>query len=133
MLKNLFDYLNLRILVAILFLANIILIKILSQLASLKGLCPYYSYYPVILVNTTTITPTSTIPITTLQTCPVIPLVCLVGGQRPIPYCPCIDPRQQFNQNSATIQLQQINWIPSHTVAPNEIMIFSHLSKRKRK
>ncbi|XP_037950602.1 serine protease filzig [Teleopsis dalmanni] len=46
---------------------------------------------------TPTLTPPTlppTLPPTTLPPCPLMPLVCLAGGQRPIPYCPCIDPRQ---------------------------------------
>lgn len=84
----------------------------LSYLASLKGLCPFYppGYFPIItlppdtdLTTSTPIPPTfqPTPPTTTtLPPCPADPLVCLPGGERPIPYCPCIDPRQQNGQST---------------------------------
>lgn len=121
---------------------------VLSHLASLKGLCPYYPYGyisiipqpPVIIINSTTALPTLPTPPTaiptTLPPCPSIPLVCLAGGQRPIPYCPCIDPRQQLSQNSQALQINQFNWgTPTNSPVPNpnDVMTFSHLNNKKRR
>lgn len=95
----------------------------LTYLANLKGICPTYPgpYPPPPPTPLPTITPFPTIstvptyqptpppPITTttLPPCPAMPLVCLANGDRPIPYCPCIDPRQQQSQALMQQQLQQ--------------------------
>ncbi|XP_073840717.1 uncharacterized protein [Musca autumnalis] len=84
----------------------------LSYLANIKGICPptgspipptiippytiptIPTYQPTPpLPTTTTMAPTTT----TLPPCPAVPLVCLANGDRPIAYCPCIDPRQQMS------------------------------------
>ncbi|XP_052847403.1 venom serine protease Bi-VSP isoform X3 [Drosophila gunungcola] len=47
---------------------------------------------------TTLSTAGTTLPVPVpVPTCPSQPLVCLPGGARPLPNCPCIDPRQQQN------------------------------------
>ncbi|XP_017137681.1 proclotting enzyme isoform X1 [Drosophila miranda] len=48
---------------------------------------------------TTTSTAGTTLPV---PTCPPQPLVCLPGGVRPLPNCPCIDPRQNAPLVAAT-------------------------------
>ncbi|XP_022220414.2 venom serine protease Bi-VSP [Drosophila obscura] len=48
---------------------------------------------------TTTSTAGTTLPV---PTCPPQPLVCLPGGVRPLPNCPCIDPRQNAPLAAAT-------------------------------
>ncbi|XP_028895676.2 mucin-2-like isoform X2 [Zeugodacus cucurbitae] len=88
----------------------------LNYLAGIKGICPFYPVFTTTTTTTTTTTQT-TVPtfsptpptVTTLPPCPVQPLVCLNGGVRPIPYCPCIDPRQSGLANT----------MGSTTVAPS--------------
>ncbi|XP_016966105.3 venom serine protease Bi-VSP isoform X2 [Drosophila biarmipes] len=72
---------------------------------------------------TTTSTAGSTLPVPP-ATCPSQPLVCLPGGSRPLPNCPCIDPRQQ--QNSPT---------PSSTgpQTGSDMMIFMPLNSGRRR
>lgn len=112
---------------------KIIFWPVLSQLAGLKGLCPYYNILPpvvpTIIISNTTLIPTTT---TILPPCPTFPLVCFTGGIRPIPYCPCIDPRLQNVQNT-----NSINWNPIVLALPNngpsDTMIFSQLDRKRRK
>lgn len=130
----------------------------LSILAGLKGICPIYpyGYFPFIPPPITDMTPTSPIPSvqptppTTLPPCPTDPLVCLPGGERPIEYCPCIDPRQQ-NGQATTVGMPMITESMGNNMnleslllrmAPNnpptssthtQTMIFSSLDKSKRK
>lgn len=95
----------------------------LNYLAGIKGICPFYpGFFPLITltpgtilttpstvtttttttVTTTTTTAGTTVPtfsptpptVLTLPPCPAQPLLCLNDGTPPIPYCPCIDPRQ---------------------------------------
>ncbi|XP_030380379.1 serine proteinase stubble [Scaptodrosophila lebanonensis] len=47
--------------------------------------------------------PAPTIVPPTLAPCPPEPLVCLPGGARPLPNCPCIDPRQQNSQMMSAV------------------------------
>lgn len=71
------------------------------------------------------ITTTTDMPLTTLLPCPAEPLACLPGGERPIPYCPCIDPRYQKFQN----KLQKT---PPATETPNpgDVFIFADLHRK---
>ncbi|XP_065361779.1 uncharacterized protein LOC135955354 [Calliphora vicina] len=132
----------------------------LSYLASLKGLCPFYppGYFPFTTMppnngmsSTSPIPTFQPTPPTTLPPCPADPLVCLAGGERPIPYCPCIDPRQQNGQTTTTssnvesvempsesediMQSLQLRLAPSYPTAvmDTEVMIFSHLDNTKRR
>ncbi|XP_075160853.1 uncharacterized protein LOC142233729 [Haematobia irritans] len=75
----------------------------LSYLANMKGVCPIYPAppgppSPLPPIPTYQPTPPTT---TTLAPCPAMPLVCQADGSRPIPYCPCIDPRQQMASSQA--------------------------------
>ncbi|KAL7731985.1 hypothetical protein ACLKA6_015749 [Drosophila palustris] len=79
--------------------------------------------------GTTTTTSTS-LPVTT---CPPQPFVCLPGGVRPLPDCPCIDPRQQPQQPPQ--QPQQLQQQPpiaaSNTFSiGSDMMIFVPLQRR---
>ncbi|KAI8116979.1 hypothetical protein CVS40_11048 [Lucilia cuprina] len=132
----------------------------LSYLAALKGLCPFYphGFFPIITLppdaGSTSTSPIPTYqptPPTTLPPCPADPLVCLPGGERPISYCPCIDPRQQNGQTTTTADMTsaetefmnlenlQLRLAPTYPTAVmgSEMMIFSHLDndakKRKRR
>ncbi|XP_029408311.2 uncharacterized protein LOC115066514 [Bactrocera dorsalis] len=92
----------------------------LNYLAGIKGICPFYpvttttTTTTTAATTTTTTTAATTLPtfptpptfpstsastITTLMPCPAQPLACLNGGTPPIPYCPCIDPRQSGMMN----------------------------------
>lgn len=114
----------------------------LSYLANIKGLCPYYpyGYFPIITLPPGTIlTPNTIIPtfqptppiVTTLAPCPAMPLVCLAGGVRPIPYCPCIDPRQNMQTTTAAPN-SALRLAPTETVGSN-MMVFAPLDDAKRK
>ena len=132
---------------------------VLSYLATLKGLCPLYphGFFPIItlppVTDTTMTSPIPSIqptPPTTLPPCPADPLVCLANGERPIEYCPCIDPRQQNpqstmmmmmmmegetmenNMNLESLQLRLAVNYPTTAVTPIETMTFSALDKTKR-
>ncbi|XP_055910856.1 G8 domain-containing protein DDB_G0286311-like [Eupeodes corollae] len=75
----------------------------------------------------TTLTPTTiptTIPTTATTlpaNCPAFPVVCLPGGIRPNPNCPCIDPR--FN-NAVKRQAGPVG---------SEMMVFSSLNNRRKR
>lgn len=73
----------------------------------------------------TTVTTTST---TTAAPCPVFPVICLAGGIRPNPNCPCIDPR---NNNVLVRQ----TGITSGTgpIIGSDTMVFSSLNNRRRR
>ncbi|KAH8239069.1 hypothetical protein KR032_000333 [Drosophila birchii] len=86
--------------------------------------------------STTTSSTTTTTGVTTLSTagttlpvpvptCPSQPLVCLPGGVRPLPNCPCIDPRQQ---NSPLVSAP-----PGGPQIGSDIMVFMPLNTGRRR
>ncbi|KAH8305100.1 hypothetical protein KR059_008813 [Drosophila kikkawai] len=86
--------------------------------------------------STTTSSTTTTTGVTTLSTagttlpvpvptCPSQPLVCLPGGARPLPNCPCIDPRQQ---NSPLVSAP-----PGGPQVGSDIMVFMPLNAGRRR
>ncbi|XP_032309760.1 proclotting enzyme isoform X2 [Drosophila ananassae] len=78
--------------------------------------------------TTTTAGTTSTSAGTTLPipvpTCPSQPLVCLPGGSRPLPNCPCIDPRQQQNSPLVSSPGPQVG---------SDMMVFMPLNSGRRR
>uniref|UniRef100_A0A1I8Q5A5 Uncharacterized protein n=1 Tax=Stomoxys calcitrans TaxID=35570 RepID=A0A1I8Q5A5_STOCA len=79
----------------------------LTYLANIKGICPLYPGPVSPTVPIPTYQPTPPTP-TPLVPCPAMPLVCLPNGARPIPYCPCIDPRQQMGVAGQAITNQAL-------------------------
>ncbi|XP_016935480.4 proclotting enzyme [Drosophila suzukii] len=73
--------------------------------------------------GTTTSTAGTTLPVP-VATCPSQPLVCLPGGARPLPNCPCIDPRQQ--QNSPMNP-------PTGPQTGSDMMVFMPLNSGRRR
>ncbi|XP_034655539.1 venom serine protease Bi-VSP [Drosophila subobscura] len=67
---------------------------------------------------TTTSTAGTTLPV---PTCPPQPLVCLPGGVRPLPNCPCIDPRQNAPLVAAT------------GLVGSDMMVFMPLNAKRRR
>ncbi|XP_016978777.2 proclotting enzyme [Drosophila rhopaloa] len=72
---------------------------------------------------TTTSTAGTTLPVP-VPTCPSQPLVCLPGGARPLPNCPCIDPRQQQNAPVLSSTGPQIG---------SDMMVFMPLNPGRRR
>nr|AAN71192.1 GH24648p [Drosophila melanogaster]ACN12157.1 MIP05450p [Drosophila melanogaster] len=72
---------------------------------------------------TTTTTAGTTLPLP-MPTCPSQPLVCLTGGARPLPNCPCIDPRQQQNSPLLSSTGPQIG---------SDMMVFMPLNSGRRR
>ncbi|KAH8380184.1 hypothetical protein KR009_009367 [Drosophila setifemur] len=73
-------------------------------------------------VTTTSTTAGNTLPLP-VPTCPSQPLVCLPGGARPLPNCPCIDPRQQNSQLVSS----------SGPQIGSDMMVFMPLNARRRR
>ncbi|KAH8259585.1 hypothetical protein KR026_007031 [Drosophila bipectinata] len=73
--------------------------------------------------GTTISTAGTTLPIP-VPTCPSQPLVCLAGGARPLPNCPCIDPRQQQNSPLVSSTGPQIG---------SDMMVFMPLNSGRRR
>ncbi|XP_033157021.1 venom serine protease Bi-VSP isoform X2 [Drosophila mauritiana] len=74
-------------------------------------------------LTTTTTTAGTTLPLP-VPTCPSQPLVCLPGGARPLPNCPCIDPRQQQNSPLVSSTGPQIG---------SDMMVFMPLNSGRRR
>ncbi|KAH8365709.1 hypothetical protein KR093_003636, partial [Drosophila rubida] len=75
-------------------------------------------------VATTTSTAGTTLPV---PTCPPSPFVCLPGGVRPLPDCPCIDPRQQQQQSGGAPV------VASSVAIGSDMMIFVPLNPGRRR
>ncbi|XP_034480573.1 proclotting enzyme [Drosophila innubila] len=111
----------------------------LTPTSSTSAAIPTFQPTPPLTTSTTTTsTTTSTTTTTTLPvtTCPPQPFVCLPGGVRPLPDCPCIDPRQQSQQPQQPQQQQQAQNLPivaSTLSIGSDMMIFVPLNAARRR